>query len=333
MRKQVFLVFVLLTFSLSSCNWKRNRLEVDISSVPIKDVRIHRYDLDLFKVPLTGLKEGLRAIQPEYMFFLGNGLDDTVRLAAMKAYLENPRNLDFQKACLEKYRDVSGIEKELKKAFRHYLYYYPDALIPGVYSYISGGDYENPVEMADSVMIIALDCYLGKDFKPYLSDGVPFYRTERMTAEHIVPDCMKVLIYSLYPPDPSAMTLLSQMVETGKRKYLLDAFLPDTPDYLKMGYTEKQMKWIKKNESQVWAAIIENRMLYSTGGRTIRIFLSDGPYTPEFTKESPPRTGEWIGYRIVKNYMDRHPEITLQQLMQEKDSQKILTLSSYKPGR
>jgi hypothetical protein len=333
MKKTGLLLISVSVLLVSGCWWKKNRLNIDVSGIHVKEIVIHRYDIDLFKIPPGDLAEGLRSIQKEYPFFLGNGLYDSLKLAGMKAYLTNPRNIDFHKTCEEKFRDLKPIEKELTDAFRHYKYYFPDARIPRIYSYISGGDYDNPVVVSDSVMIIALDTYLGKDFQPYLSDGVPVYRTDRMTPEHVVTDCMNALIYSRYPANPSAMMLLDKMVEAGKHLYLLDAFLPDYPDSLKMDYTVGQEQWIIKNEVHVWAAIIENRMLYSTDGHNIRVFLSDGPFTPEFSNQSPPRLGEWIGRSIIRAYMNRYPKITLQQLMEEKDAQKILTLSYYKPGR
>jgi hypothetical protein len=205
--------------------------------------------------------------------------------------------------------------------------------IPRVYSYISGGDYENPVQFADSVMIIAIDTYLGGDFKPYLSDGISLYKAQRMTPDHIVPDCMRSVLNKLIPPGMSANTFLDQIVEAGKRLYLLDAFIPGIAGNLKIDFTPEQYSWISKNESHVWSAIIENRMLYSSDGRTLRLFLADGPFTVAFGKESPPRLGEWIGWQIVKSYMNNHPEITLPQLIRKNDAQEILTQSGYKPTK
>ena len=123
------------------------------------------------------------------------------------------------------------------------------------------------------------------------------------------------------------------MVDAGKRLWFLDAIVPDLPDSLKISYTSKQYSWIMENEQHVWAAIVENNMLFSTDPKIAKIFMSDGPFTPEFSKDSPPRLGEWIGWQIVKRYMEQNTDVTLQQMMREKDAQKILTLSKYKPGK
>ena len=331
LRTTGFILYSFLIPFLFSCNWHKDRLNIDISKVNIPQVRIHRYDQDLFKIKINDLKSGLLAIQSKYPYFLGTDLNDTVKLAEMRTYLTNPRNIDFNNFSDEKFKDLSVIEVELTNAFRHYQYYFPNATLPHVYTYISGGDYENPVRISDSVMIIALDTYLGIDFKPYFSDGLPLYKVQRMTKEHIIPDCNMALAGVLYPENAAANTLLDQMVDAGKRRYILDALIPETPEYLKFGYIREKFDWITKNEFHVWAAIIENNMLYSSNGQTLRIFFADGPDTPAFGKESPPRIGEWIGWRIVSAYMNSNPEINMQQLIREIDAQKILTRSGYKP--
>jgi len=328
----LLITFVLFAF-ITGCNWRKDRLKVDVSKISIPDVKIHRYDVDLFKIRIPDLQNGLEAIKNEYYFFLGTNLGDPKKLDEMRAYLENPRTIDFQKACIIPFTDLSDVEKGLTDAFRHWKYYFPDGNIPRVYSYISGGDYANPVRMADSVMLIALDTYLGKDFKPYFSDGLPAYKVERMTRAHIVADCAREIASTLCPENPSVMNLLDAMLDAGKRLYLTDALIPVVPGYLKMDYTPAQFEWVQKNESHVWASIIENRMLYSTDGQYFRMFLADGPCTMEFTKDSPPRLGEWIGLQIIRAWMQNNPDISLQQMIQEKDSQKILSKSGYKPEK
>ena len=330
---RLILFISILIIPFGGCNVHNNRLQTDVSGIVVPPVTIHRYDLDLFKISLSDLQTGLRKIQHNYYFFLGTDLDDPKKLDEMRSYLENPRNIDFQKACESRYRDLSRVESDLTETFRHWKFYFPDIRFPRVYTYISGGDYTRPVQLADSVLIIALDTYLGKDFKPYLADGLARYKAERMTEENIVPDCAREIVSAMYPESSVPGTVLGGMVEAGKRQYLLEALIPGVPAYLKLDYTKEQYDWVKKNESHVWAALVDNRLLYSSDGQYFRMFLADGPYTMEFSKESPPRLGEWIGLQIIRSYMQKNPEITLKMMVQETDAQKILTLSGYKPEK
>ncbi len=327
-------VFTLLVLLLvSGCGPDEKRLQVDVSAIQVPEVIIHRYDRALFRINEANLQAGLEAIKPEYRFFLGTNLSDPLKVAEMRTYLQNPRTRDFQKAVMANFSDVAPLERELTEAFRHYRYYFPEAAIPRVYSYISGGDYDYPVQFADSVLIIALDDYLGRDFKAYTADGLPVYHVSRMTPDQILPDCMKTLADLSFPRSLPGNNLLFQMIEAGKRLYFIDAMIPAVDNRFKIGYSQAQYDWIVKNEQHVWAAIIENRILYAADGQLIRTFMADGPFTAEFSQESPARLGEWIGWQIVRRFMANNPDVTFQGLFKEKDAQKILTLSKYKPRK
>jgi len=323
-----------LIFILVFCGCgRRHNLDVDVSGINCPPVKIRRYDLDLFNANNNNLRNNLKKLQPEYRLFLGGSLDDPSKISVLKEYLDSPRNQDFIRAVRLKYPEAGNIEKGLTEAFKHFRYYFPSFHIPRVYAYISGGDYEYPDQFSDSVLLIGLDNYLGKNFAPYREDGVSLYQLNRMDEENVVPDCVRLLAGSNFPVETGGNSLLDIMVEAGKKLYFQDAIMPGTPDRIKIGYTPEQFDWITKNEKQVWAAIIENRMLYSNDGRIIRVFSSDGPFTAEFSKASPPLLGSWIGWQIVKQYMEKNPEVSLEQLLKEKDSQKILAGSKYKPEK
>jgi uncharacterized protein YjaZ len=55
--------------------------------------------------------------------------------------------------------------------------------------------------------------------------------------------------------------------------------------------------------------------------------------TTKMPTNSPGRAGNWMGYRIIRAYMKKHPNTSLEQLMALKDAQKILDESKYKPKR
>ncbi|MCX6281383.1 MAG: hypothetical protein NTU51_05425 [Bacteroidetes bacterium] len=325
---------VLLIFIMIFCGCgRRSNMDADVSKIDCPPVKVQRYDLDLFNANTTGFRDDVTKLLPKYRLFLGDSLASPSKLASLKEYLDNPRNQDLIKAVRLKYPEVNDIEQGLTGAFKHFKYFFPSFRIPRVYAYISGGDYEYPVQYSDSVLLIGLDNYLGKDYAPYKADGVPLYSTDRMDERYVVPDCVRLLANSNFPVETGGGSLLDVMVESGKRLYIQDAILPQTPDRIKIGFTQAQYDWIKKNEFQVWAAIIENHMLYSNDGRIIRVFTSDGPFTVEFGKESPPLLGNWIGWQIVKQYMERNPDVAIERLLKEKDSQKILAGSKYKPEK
>jgi hypothetical protein len=50
-------------------------------------------------------------------------------------------------------------------------------------------------------------------------------------------------------------------------------------------------------------------------------------------RESPGKAANWIGWQIVKAYMERHPNTSFQQLLAIESPQMILDGSNYRPVR
>ena len=152
-----------------------------------------------------------------------------------------------------------------------------------------------------------------------------------MTSDNIVIDVMKELFNSKLDKHLKQKTLIDRMVNSGKLLYFLDAVLPSIPDSLKIGYTSNQMNWIESNKSNVWAFLVKNKLFYSADYKIQSNLIEDGPFTSGFSNESPPRLGIWLGWQIVRLYMDKHPNITIKELIYNPDAQEIFNQSGYKP--
>jgi hypothetical protein len=126
-------------------------------------------------------------------------------------------------------------------------------------------------------------------------------------------------------------TLLDRMVGAGKLLYYLDRVMPTTADSIKMCYTNNQLNWAIENESNVWAFIIQNDLLYSTDYKSQSKLMLDAPFTTGFSRQSPSRLGAWLGLQIVSDYMQNNPKTSLQDLFLMSDSQELLHKSGYKP--
>jgi hypothetical protein len=98
-----------------------------------------------------------------------------------------------------------------------------------------------------------------------------------------------------------------------------------------MGFSADQMNFCRNNEARMWEYLVEHKILFETGRMSIQKFTGNGPFTRDFTPESPARASVWLGWRIVEAYLRRNPGVTLGDLMRDNDYQKILTLSRYNP--
>ncbi len=228
--------------------------------------------------------------------------------------------------------DAGEVIEQLNSSFRYYHYYFPEKTIPRIITYISAFNYQ--VITADSILGISLDMYLGGDKEEmYGSVGFPKYMFSRFSKPYVPVDCMKGWFQSEYDADSVKNELLSQMIYHGKMMYFLDCVLPDYHDTLKIGYSKAQLDWCVKNESNIWAHLIEQKLLFSANKQEYFKYINDGPTTNGLPKESPAKIGVWIGWKIVKSCMNKNPEKKLPELLLENDAQKILNESGYKPER
>jgi hypothetical protein len=91
------------------------------------------------------------------------------------------------------------------------------------------------------------------------------------------------------------------------------------------------MLWCRNNEKQMWTHLVEEKLLFSTDPQNIRKLVEDAPYTRFYTSESPGRAAVWQGWQIVKAYAERHPKLTVHQIMSQRDYQALLRESRYNP--
>lgn len=332
--KYHFLNIIIFFLLFSSCSSDHERsLIIDVSSVDIGDFDIIRYEQDLFSINPGNIKAELKSIQSKYWIFLGDDLDNIKNLNQLKDYITDPDLIHLFKATEAAFPDLNEITLELQQAFQYFKYYFPNENIPGVYTYISGLQFEYPVQLAEYAMIIGLDLYLGTSFDDYRKIGIPEYKIARMLSSNLAVDCMTELSYTVFKNPLKNRTFLDEIIQLGKIQYFLDATLPEKAEHLKIGYTEEQLNWCQNNEGNIWAFIIDNQILYTADYQITRKFITDGPFTLAFSKDSPARIGQWIGWQIVRSFMNNNKDIRLADLFDITDSQDILSKSKYKPAR
>ncbi|MDR0835686.1 MAG: gliding motility protein GldB, partial [Tannerella sp.] len=91
----------------------------------------------------------------------------------------------------------------------------------------------------------------------------------------------------------------------------------------------EEFDWLKKNESALWTTIIERKHLYNPDIVTTDKYFLPSP-TSFLSDEAPGNIGSFIGFCIVKSYMNK-TKSGFQELIKNNDSQDILTKSKYKP--
>lgn len=327
-------VFLLLVCGMGSCSFfSKNKLDIDDSKLPAAKVILKPYDVALFSCDTSKLADELTRIQPEYAYFLGNNPTEVANLQQIRKFVSDPNLRKLYDKTRETFPDAAQIESKLTMAGRRFLYYFPGQKLPDFYSYISGVYYESAILADQNAVVIGLDCYLGSGEEMYTQMGIPLYLSERMTPDYIVKDAFLAIYQQKVALNSSSATILQEMIEAGKRLYYIEAMQPDIAGNVLMGYRETQFKWAVENQAEVWAYLVSEQLLYKNDFMMFKKLFGDGPFTREFSEEAPARLGEFIGWQIVKAFMERNSELKLNELVQLTDYQRILTDSRYKPKK
>jgi hypothetical protein len=245
------------------------------------------------------------------------------------------RDYRFVKDSADKlFSDFEPHVKEIKRGLQFVKYYFPAYNAPKqIITFIGPFDGYSDVISSDA-FAVGLQLHMGNNFSFYKSDFsrdiFPEYISKKFTPEYIPVNCIKNIIDDMYPDKSIGKALVEQMVEKGKRLYLLDKFLPFTAESIKIGYTEKQLKESYTNEAIIWDFFLNNDLLNNADQNIVKNYIGESPKTQELGQGSPGNIGAFSGWQIVKKYMEKNPETTLQDLMTI-NARQIYSQSKYKP--
>lgn len=316
-----YLLLAVFALGVISCK-KEDKITEAAEAIPVK-VKIERFD----KLFYESKPEELSQLKNEFPFFFPAGNPDTVWTNKMK----NPLLRELYGEVKKKYPNNAAFEDNLEQLFKRIQVYYPEYKTPKVITLISEVDKDAKAIYTDSLVLLSLDTYLGKDHRFY--EGFPKYMRQGFEPSQMMPDLVSSFSQRKIAP-PTDRTLLAQMIYFGKELYMKDMLLPDVSDAAKIEYTDEQIQWCKENESEMWKYFINNKLLYDTDVKLMQRFVAIGPYSKfylEIDNESPGRVGQWLGWQIVRSYMENN-EVSFQKMM-AMDAKEIFDNSKYKPKK
>jgi gliding motility-associated lipoprotein GldB len=317
---KIYLYIIAIAFFFLSCE-KKSKVEQAVEEIPL-ELKVERFDKAFFE---TAQKD-LPKLKTQYPFFFPAGNDDNVWLEKM----QNPQWRELYAEVEKKYSDFDTQTSQIEDLFKHIKYYYPKTKIPKIITIISEMDYQNKAIYADSLVIVSLELYLGKEHKFY---EFPEYLKQNFEANQILPDIVSSYALRKIPP-PTDNTFIGYMIYAGKELYLKDKLLPELTDDVKMGYTPEQLAFCQENENYMWRFFIEEKLLFDSDQKLVPRFINAAPFSKfylEIDNQTPGRVGAWLGWQIVRSYMNNN-QTSLQDLL-VMDSKEIFEKSHYKPKK
>ncbi len=313
-----FFFFLLLP---TGCK-KTGKTAGEVSKIPI-DLTIHRFDREF----ADATADDIPKLKSKYPYLFPNQFPDSVWIAKLTDTIQLELSEEVDKA----FGDFQTETEDLESLFQYVVHYFPKYKVPKVVTLTSDVRFEDRVILTDSLLLLGLDNYLGKDHHFY--QGIQRYIANGLDKRFLTSDVASAVGKKLIKY-PRNRTFLSRMVYYGKELYLKDKLLPNISDAQKIGYAPEEMEWAKANEEQIWRYFVEQELLYSTDPKLDRRFLDPAPFSKfqlALDNESPGRLGRYMGWQIVRSFMEKN-EISLPQLL-ELPADEIFKKSNYKPKK
>ncbi|WP_291721892.1 hypothetical protein [Bernardetia sp.] len=242
----------------------------------------------------------------------------------------NDPYIDTVQRQVDEVYDEAKLKQQLEHLFSYTKHYYPDFYVPKIYTIVAG--FEMDVVPSDSLFLIGLDYFLGNQsyYRPPI-EVVPNYIWERYHPEAIQTHVAREISGRYNLSNPSDNSVINEMIWWGKTYYFIEKVVPEAADSLVIGYSAQEIEDCETYQTDVWGHFVKQELFYATSQVEKRKYLEPRPHTFEIGQECPGRIGQWLGWQIVRAYMEKNPDITLPQLMKMTNHREIFEKSKYHP--
>lgn len=326
---------LMLFMVLSACS--RGPKAPDVSHVEV-DFELVPFYRELFALSPDSLEAALPELKERYGSYLeaysvgvigGSAPGEPEFADDLRFFLSYEPNQEVLDSVELVFGREEWLRQDLEQAFKYYKYYFPEAPVPDVYLHLSG--FNQSIVMDADWLSVSVEKYLGRDCAFYEWLSIPVYLRKRYAPEKVVPDVMMALAMDRFAYNDSIDDLINQMVYEGQLRHFVRQMIPDIPDSTLFDYSSKEVDWVNAYEKDMWSYMVEQKHLFSTDRMALQRYVGKSPFTYYFGQESPGSTGVWLGYRIVQAYLKRHPETTLDELMQMNNGHDFLRAARYRP--
>ena len=315
---------LVLTILLFSCN--RDPLQNDSSKIKLQ---ISYYNMDSVFVFAKGAElENWNLyfkmeIPDAYSYELGRGLrletdDDSTILTNINTFSQDSFMMKFEKEIQKKFPNLMDQHKAIVLGLRNLKFHFPKMHVPKAIVFANSVFQSSAFATQDELMI-GIERYLGKDNE--MIQQLPpqvFYEwiKEGMEERYLERDALSNWIMT-HLVDMKEGNLAENMINWGKILYFTEAAYPDLPEDVIVRYTPEDLKWAEENEPSLWIYLKKQKMLFRTDQDESINMLASGPFTPGLPEKGPDRLGQYLGWKMVRNYMNNN-DITLPELLKTK---------------
>lgn len=335
-----FVSFLLIM--ISSCREQ----EISIPDVRAIEVspQVHRMDSTLFAVQDV---QEMRAWQSAYPAFYDLYFGQILRLPSMQQdslvrIIQQMRQAEtftnIHRLVQDQYASTHALQKSWHDIMQYYHYYFPSADVPDLYTMVSEfalASFLFSDESGHDAIGVSLDMFLGDSAQYHLlsrmDPAFSSYNSRTFNQDHLMTRAVEALILDRLAM-PSGQIFLDHLLREGKKYYALSRILPHTPDTVIWGFTTDQMSWVRDNEWNIYAHLIDHEMFFAPMSSQYSKLLGPAPTSAGMPPESPGRAVAYIGYQIIKAYVAK-TDTPLEEVLEDADARKIFNMAAYRPPR
>lgn len=327
-------ILILLLLVLTACS--ENKLDVDVSGIEL-EIQFDRFEQSMFAAnsveEMSEINKQLISDGGElYEFYVydilrsGSVFDDSVGMY-LYYFVSDSIMQSVNKNVQVTFENFSVYEDQLTGVFKHLKYHLPGALMPNqIITYNSAFNYG--VISSDKAIGVGLEMYLGPENRIVKQIGFPVYVKDKMDKSYLLVDVAHSWIETNILQQERGETFLSNMIYFGKLRYLIEAANPRLEKELIIRYSKEEYDYAVASEYNIWQYLVDMNWIYSNDIKVILRFFEEAPTTVGIDN-SPGRLGQFIGWQMVKSFMEKNQDITIEELVFETNEAKIL--KAYKP--
>lgn len=317
-----FFYFSIILFFFYSCT--SDRLDVDISKSKLK-LSFVNLDSLIFYTSKNNIpkvlasyatsSDGVLAYQLVHCLGIG-GFKDSSSLNRIELFRSDSYIRRLEHKIFKSFAKKNDLQFQLIDGFKHLQIHLTEYPTPNHIFYINSLYVSNVFCSKDEIGL-GLERYLGpneqvikelpsQEFFQWMKDG--------MLKEYIPRDVLSEWIATNIVKDVNG-TFAQKMIRWGKIIYLTEAAFPKMDKNVLLRYTKKKYEWAEHNESSVWKYLVDQNLLFSKNERDHANFLHEGPFTVGLPENSPDRLGQFLGWKIVRDFMQKNESISFNQLV------------------
>ena len=231
--RKVYIFLALLMLCCFGCEWRLTPSAEEDSVV----VTVERYDRLQSLYLSTGDYSALQQMNTHFPRQTRTLIEDVLCIGRVNDPEINSKFLNFyQDTTLQmimneaerQYASMDDINRQLTSAFERLRKDLPDIEVPQVYAQI--GALDQSIIVADGLLGISLDKYLGANYQLYQRESYGYTPAQRqlMTRAYIVPDCLGFFLLSLYPmPMDHELTQQERDMHIGKIQWVVNRVMDE----------------------------------------------------------------------------------------------------------